>query len=83
MKGTGFYAKVNVEGSDCHGVFTNNHVIPSKSLAGKAEVTFGFDVEGEGTTIALSPDKIFRTNEVGFLNIFIVSVFNHAFNNIA
>ena len=64
---TGFYAKVNVKGSDLLGVFTCNHVIPSKEMARKATVTFGFEEEGKGTTIRLEPDVMFHTNNVSFL----------------
>ena len=74
QRGTGFYAKVNVKGSDLLGVFTNNHVIPSKEVAHKAEVMFGFEEEGKGTTIKLKPDVMFHTNKVSYFNIFILSV---------
>ena len=65
--GTGFYAKVNVKGSDLLGVFTNNHVISSKGVARKAEVTFGFEEQGKGATIGLEPDVMFYTNKVTLL----------------
>ena len=74
MKGTGFYAKVNVKDKDVYGVFTNNHVIRSEEMARKAEVTFGFDAEEKGATTGLRPDKIFSTNKVRFFNIFVVCV---------
>ena len=74
MKGTGFYAKVNVNDKDVYGIFTNNHVIPSEEMARKAEVTFGFDAEEKGAKTGLRPDKIFKTNKVRFFNIFVVCV---------
>ncbi|XP_066029685.1 uncharacterized protein [Pocillopora verrucosa] len=66
-RGTGFLSKLDTpsEGSctGIYGVVTNNHVLPLKSHAEKALVTFGYNQLGEGEKIKLKPEIKFRTKE--------------------
>ncbi|XP_048579571.1 uncharacterized protein LOC5515721 isoform X2 [Nematostella vectensis] len=62
-RGSGFYASVNVMGIQHFGIFTNNHVIEADHEAQMAEAIFGYNSNGEGRSVRLDPQIIFRTNK--------------------
>ena len=63
-RGSGFYSKLSLQGSDVHGVFTNNHVLGSHYEAENASATFGYEDSTGGVKIKLRPQVMFRTNKV-------------------
>ena len=65
-RGSGFYSKISLEGSDVdiYGVFTNNHVLGSLCEAENASATFGYEGSSGGVKVKLRPEVIFRTNKV-------------------
>lgn len=64
-RGSGFYSKLSLQGSDVYGVFTNNHVLGSHYEAENASATFGYEDSTGGVKIKLRPEVMFRTNKVG------------------
>ncbi|XP_068744421.1 uncharacterized protein [Montipora capricornis] len=64
-KGSGFYAKVTLEGKEVYGIFTCNHVVGSESEAKNVEVIFDLEGKNPGeSTVILRPDDTFRTHKV-------------------
>ncbi|XP_068744418.1 uncharacterized protein [Montipora capricornis] len=63
-KGSGFYAKVTLEGREVYGIFTCNHVVGSELEAKNAEVIFDFEGANPGqSSVILRPDDTFRTHK--------------------
>lgn len=63
-RGTGFFSKLNLEGSeDGYGVFTNNHVLGTVAEAENAFATFGYEGSNVGEKVKLRPKIMFRTQK--------------------
>jgi len=62
-RGSGFYSKLCLEGSDIYGVFTNNHVLGSVYEAENANATFGYEGSSGGVRVKLRPEVMFRTHK--------------------
>ena len=63
-RGSGFYSKLTLEGSDVYGVFTNNHVLGSLHEAENANATFCYEGSSNGVKVKLRPELIFKTHKV-------------------
>ena len=78
-RGTGFFAKLNVNEMDFTCIVTNNHVLPSIESASDGEAIFFYEGSRNGISVRLEPDKLFRTNKVRMAHIcfhFITSILN-------
>lgn len=62
-RGSGFYSKLTLEGSDVYGVFTNNHVLGSLHEAENANATFCYEGSSNGVKVKLRPELIFKTHK--------------------
>ena len=72
-RGTGFFARLQVNGIEIKCIVTNNHVLPSKVSASGGEARFFYEGSSRGVPIELEPERLFHTNEVIIAHLFLYS----------
>ena len=63
-KGTGFFAKLKVDGHEIRCIVTNNHVLPTKQSASDGNAIFFYEGLNPGVQVRLEPNLLFYTNQV-------------------
>ena len=63
-RGSGFFARISINGKEHNCIATNNHVICRKEEADAGTARFHYEGESPGEEVRLLPDQLFITDKV-------------------